>query len=56
MDTILSKSVGARPYVVDMNRNDPQTTARVFSDPVTYLAQFGIEAELVSAEELPLAA
>ena len=36
--------------------NDTQTTARVFTDPVGYLAGFGIEAELVTESVLPAAA
>lgn len=39
-----------------MNTNDSQTTDRVFADPVSYLAEFGIDAEVISVEELPLAA
>lgn len=42
--------------LTDMNGNDTKTAARVFDDPVSYLAEFGIDSELVSTEELPLAA
>lgn len=36
--------------------NEAETANLVFADPVEYLAQFGIEAELVTQTTLPAAA
>lgn len=36
--------------------NDPRTTALVFADPVSYLAGFGIDAEIVVETAMPSAA
>ncbi len=39
-----------------MNEKQIKTSEEVFADPVTYLAQLGIEAEIIYCEELALAA
>ncbi|HUG31616.1 MAG TPA: hypothetical protein VMM14_01885 [Acidimicrobiia bacterium] len=40
----------------DQESGECQTTGSVFDDPVAYLAQFGIVAELTQATSLPTAA
>lgn len=43
----------------DMTLSDSDNTeaaASIFSDPVAYLARFGVEAELVAETTLPVAA
>lgn len=45
--------------IKDNNIQDHDITteaADVFTDPVSYLASFGINSELVTTDELPLAA
>lgn len=36
--------------------NDYETTTRIFSDPVGYLAEFGIDADLITDTIVPIAA
>lgn len=36
--------------------NDAQTTRSIFSDPIAYLAELGIEAEVVADTSMPVAA
>lgn len=36
--------------------NDTETIESIFSDPVAYLARFGIDAELIAEPSLPVAA
>ena len=45
--------------LTDMNNQDPRDTSdisSIFGDPVAYLANFGIDAELISETSLPAAA
>jgi len=45
--------------LIDMNNQDPRDTttiSNIFGDPVGYLAQFGIDAELIAETTLPAAA
>jgi hypothetical protein len=38
------------------DRNDSETTIRIFSDPVGYLAEFDIDADLIADTTVPVAA
>jgi hypothetical protein len=51
-------SVPARMLTDMSNRdcNDSETTIRIFSDPVGYLAEFGIDADLIADAIVPVAA
>lgn len=51
-------SVPARMLTDMSNRdcNDYETTTRIFSDPVGYLAEFGIDADLITDTIVPIAA
>ena len=51
-------SVPARMLTNMSNRdcNDSETTIRIFSDPVGYLAEFGIDADLIADTIVPVAA
>lgn len=48
--------------LTDMNNREPRDTrdttaiSSIFGDPVAYLANFGIDAELISETSLPAAA
>jgi len=45
--------------LIDMNNQqleDTTSTANILGDPVGYLAQFGIDAELIAETTLPAAA
>ena len=48
----------ARMLTVMSNRdcNDSETTIRIFSDPVGYLAEFDIDADLIADTIVPVAA
>lgn len=53
------KSVGGATYVVGMSNqdhNEPTIIEEIMSDPVGYLAEFGIGAEVVTGTSLAAAA
>lgn len=45
-----------KPMTIDQPRADGSLGSSVFAEPVTYLASFGIDSELVEVLSLPAAA
>lgn len=52
----LSVPAGTLRDMSNTDVNDPRTTTLVFADPVSYLASFGIDAEIVVETAMPAAA
>lgn len=56
MLTGMSNRESDNRVIEDRGCNDRETTGTLFADPVAYLAQFGIVAEVTAETSLPAAA